>query len=87
MFIPHGKYRLLECPALDSGQEIRELLVCGQLVAFLYAGVDCSAMEVRKSLNPRHLSKTPISGKGCLACGANTCILLFTGIFCLTGKV
>jgi len=36
MFIPHGKYRLLERPALDSGQEIREFLVCGQLGAFFY---------------------------------------------------
>jgi len=34
MFIPHGKNRLLECSALDFGQEIREFLICGQLDAF-----------------------------------------------------
>jgi hypothetical protein len=47
MFIPHRKDRLLERPALDPGQEIREFLVCGQLVAFFYMP---ASMVVRRGL-------------------------------------
>jgi hypothetical protein len=55
---------LLECSALDFGQEIREFLVCGQLVAFFMfqrlgdvAGRFCMS---ESPFNPRHLSKTPL---------------------------
>lgn len=33
VFVPYRKYRLLECPAFDFCQKIREFLVCGQWVS------------------------------------------------------
>jgi hypothetical protein len=88
VFIPNGKHRLLECSALDFGQEIREFLVCGQLNAFLCSGVlatrrgGCVSPKTLliRGILAKHRSEASYRCAGV----ANASILLFKGIFYLT---
>jgi hypothetical protein len=46
MLVTQGENRLLECSALDFGQEIREFLVSGQWVAFCYVPATAPAARI-----------------------------------------
>jgi hypothetical protein len=87
MLISQGEYRLLERSAFDFGQEIREFLICGQWVALscLYARVGASGADQwhkARGILAKHRAEASRMERRLI----NARILLFTGIFYLTGK-